>query len=124
MPTRKKEPASDEPQEPEAGQSQNPQPSAKLERLQQELNDEYLRCLQAVEQGRNAQQRRYADAYSELVTAVQNLRQEVMDRYRHVFRHDRAGRLVDAHEFEHLAFPVDRSSPASRILAREYPLSR
>jgi isocitrate dehydrogenase kinase/phosphatase len=27
-----------------------------------------------------------------------------------VFRHDRAGRLVDAQEFEHLAFPSDRFS--------------
>lgn len=39
-------------------------------------------------------------------------RREVMDRYRHVFRHDRAGRLVDAQEYEHLAFPRDRFSPA------------
>jgi isocitrate dehydrogenase kinase/phosphatase len=38
-------------------------------------------------------------------------RQEVMDRYRHVFQHDRAGRLVDAQEFEELAFPVARFSP-------------
>ena len=37
-------------------------------------------------------------------------RQEVMDRYRHVFRHDRAGRLVDAQEFEQLAFPRARFS--------------
>jgi isocitrate dehydrogenase kinase/phosphatase len=34
-----------------------------------------------------------------------------MDRYRHVFQHDRAGRLVDAQEFEELAFPVARFSP-------------
>ncbi len=32
-------------------------------------------------------------------------RQEVKDKYRHVFLHDRAGRLVDAQEFEHLKFP-------------------
>jgi isocitrate dehydrogenase kinase/phosphatase len=38
-------------------------------------------------------------------------RQEVMDRYRHVFQHDRAGRLVDAQEFEALAFPAGRFSP-------------
>jgi isocitrate dehydrogenase kinase/phosphatase len=38
-------------------------------------------------------------------------RREVMDKYRHVFRHDRAGRLVDAQEFEHLAFPTERFSP-------------
>ncbi|HET7827086.1 MAG TPA: bifunctional isocitrate dehydrogenase kinase/phosphatase [Anaeromyxobacter sp.] len=40
----------------------------------------------------------------------QTTRREVMDKYRHVFRHDRAGRLVDAQEFEKLAFPVDRFS--------------
>jgi isocitrate dehydrogenase kinase/phosphatase len=39
---------------------------------------------------------------------------EVMDKYRHVFRHDRAGRLVDAQEFEHLAFPAKRFSAPSR----------
>lgn len=39
-------------------------------------------------------------------------RREVMDKYRHVFRHDRAGRLVDAQEFEHLTFPTRRFSPA------------
>ncbi len=31
-------------------------------------------------------------------------RQEVMDKYALVFKHDRAGRLVDAQEFEHLQF--------------------
>jgi len=36
--------------------------------------------------------------------------QEVMDKYRLVFRHDRAGRLVDAQEFEHLEFARDRFS--------------
>jgi isocitrate dehydrogenase kinase/phosphatase len=41
----------------------------------------------------------------------QTTRREVMDKYRHVFRHDRAGRLVDAQEYEHLAFPADRFSP-------------
>jgi len=40
----------------------------------------------------------------------QTTRREVMDKYRHVFRHDRAGRLVDAQEFELLAFPVERFS--------------
>jgi isocitrate dehydrogenase kinase/phosphatase len=35
-------------------------------------------------------------------------RQDVMDRYRLVFRRDRAGRLVDAQEFEHLRFRKDR----------------
>ncbi|MBI3943916.1 MAG: bifunctional isocitrate dehydrogenase kinase/phosphatase [Chloroflexi bacterium] len=34
----------------------------------------------------------------------------VMDRYQLVFRHDRAGRLVDAQEFEHLKFSKDRFS--------------
>ncbi len=37
-------------------------------------------------------------------------RREIMDKYRHVFRHDRAGRLVDAQDFEHLAFPRERFS--------------
>ncbi|MCB9596340.1 MAG: bifunctional isocitrate dehydrogenase kinase/phosphatase [Sandaracinaceae bacterium] len=36
----------------------------------------------------------------------------VRDRYRWVYDHDRAGRLVDAQEFEHLAFPRDRFEPA------------
>jgi isocitrate dehydrogenase kinase/phosphatase len=39
-------------------------------------------------------------------------RQEVMDRYQLVFKHDRAGRLVDAQEFEHLTFDAKRFSPA------------
>jgi isocitrate dehydrogenase kinase/phosphatase len=37
-------------------------------------------------------------------------RQEVMDRYHLVFTHDRAGRLVDAQEFEHLRFEKSRFS--------------
>jgi isocitrate dehydrogenase kinase/phosphatase len=37
-------------------------------------------------------------------------RQDVMDRYQLVFKHDRAGRLVDAQEFEHLSFDTDRFS--------------
>ncbi len=37
---------------------------------------------------------------------------EVRAKYRIVSRHDRAGRLVDAQEFEHLRFPVDRFAPA------------
>jgi len=41
----------------------------------------------------------------------QTTRREVIDKYRHVFRHDRAGRLVDAQDYEHLAFPVRRFSP-------------
>jgi isocitrate dehydrogenase kinase/phosphatase len=38
-------------------------------------------------------------------------RAEVMQKYQLVFRHDRAGRLVDAQEFEHLAFERDRFAP-------------
>ncbi len=37
-------------------------------------------------------------------------RRQIMDRYRLVFHHDRAGRLIDAQEFEHLAFDRDRFS--------------
>jgi len=37
-------------------------------------------------------------------------RQTVMDNYQFVFRHDRAGRLVDAQEYEHLKFDRDRFS--------------
>ncbi len=35
-------------------------------------------------------------------------RNEVMDRYRLVFQHDRVGRMVDAQEFENLSFSRDR----------------
>lgn len=35
-------------------------------------------------------------------------RREVMQKYALVFKHDRAGRLVDAQEFRRLEFPVDR----------------
>lgn len=35
----------------------------------------------------------------------------VRERYDWVYRHDRAGRIVDAQEFEHLAFPADRFEP-------------
>ena len=49
-------------------------------------------------------------------------RQDVLDKYRLVFHHTRAGRLADVQEFEHLSFPVARfdlgsssgSSPAPR----------
>ena len=41
-------------------------------------------------------------------------REEVMKKYQLVFRHDRAGRLVDAQDFEHLTFP--RSRFDSRVL--------
>jgi isocitrate dehydrogenase kinase/phosphatase len=36
---------------------------------------------------------------------------EVREKYRLVFRHDRAGRLVDAQEFEHFEFDLDRFEP-------------
>lgn len=39
-------------------------------------------------------------------------RAEVMRRYRLVFEHDRAGRLVEAHEFEHLRIARDRFDDA------------
>jgi isocitrate dehydrogenase kinase/phosphatase len=39
-------------------------------------------------------------------------RAEVMGRYRIVFEHDRAGRLVEAHAFEHLRIPRERFDPA------------
>jgi isocitrate dehydrogenase kinase/phosphatase len=38
-------------------------------------------------------------------------RTEVMRKYRLVFEHDRAGRLVEAHEFEHLRIARDRFRP-------------
>lgn len=37
-------------------------------------------------------------------------REDVMDKYNLVFKHDRAGRLVDAQEFEHLQLPRHRFS--------------
>ncbi len=37
-------------------------------------------------------------------------RRDVMDRYQLVFKHDRAGRLADVQEFEHLAFARERFS--------------
>jgi isocitrate dehydrogenase kinase/phosphatase len=39
-------------------------------------------------------------------------REQVMEKYRLVFAHDRVGRLADAQEFEHLHFPRDRFDPA------------
>jgi isocitrate dehydrogenase kinase/phosphatase len=39
-------------------------------------------------------------------------RGDVMRRYRIVFEHDRAGRLVEAHEFEHLRIRRERFDPA------------
>src|SRR4029077_948739 len=37
---------------------------------------------------------------------------EVMRRYKLVFEHDRAGRLVEAHQFEHLRIARNRFEPA------------
>lgn len=42
----------------------------------------------------------------------QMTREQVKDKYNLVFRHDRAGRLIDAQEFEHLAFDRARFAPA------------
>ena len=40
------------------------------------------------------------------------VRQDVLDKYQIVFKHDRAGRLVDAQEFRYLKFPRSRFEPA------------
>ncbi len=49
-------------------------------------------------------------------------RREVMERYDLVFKHDRAGRLVDAQEFEHLTFERSRfSEPLLAELAAVAP---
>jgi isocitrate dehydrogenase kinase/phosphatase len=42
----------------------------------------------------------------------ESTRADVMRRYRLVFEHDRVGRLVEAHEFEHLSIARDRFDPA------------
>jgi isocitrate dehydrogenase kinase/phosphatase len=39
-------------------------------------------------------------------------RREVREKYQFVFEHDRAGRLVDVQQFEHLSFHRDRFEPA------------
>jgi isocitrate dehydrogenase kinase/phosphatase len=45
----------------------------------------------------------------EHIPAVKDVwRKEVMEKYSFVFRHDRAGRLIDAQEFRRLRFPVVR----------------
>ena len=41
-------------------------------------------------------------------------RQDVLDKYQLVFKHDRVGRLVDAQQFRHLGFPQDQFAPALR----------
>lgn len=38
-------------------------------------------------------------------------REDVIEKYQLVFRHDRAGRLIDTQEFVHLEFPVARFAP-------------
>ena len=49
-------------------------------------------------------------------------REDVRRRYRLVFEHDRAGRLVEAHEFEHLRIPGDRFDPELQAdLLRDAP---
>jgi isocitrate dehydrogenase kinase/phosphatase len=40
------------------------------------------------------------------------IREEVLKKYELVFKHDRAGRLVDAQEFKRLKFPRERFAPA------------
>ena len=40
------------------------------------------------------------------------VRQDVLDKYKFVFQHDRAGRLVDAQEFKRVRLPRARFSPA------------
>ncbi len=47
-------------------------------------------------------------------------RRRVMEKYRLVTRHDRAGRLVDAHEFENLRFDIDRFEPSLVDELREH----
>ena len=39
-------------------------------------------------------------------------RSDVLRRYKLVFEHDRAGRLIEAHEFEHLRIPRERFEPS------------
>ena len=39
-------------------------------------------------------------------------REQVMGKYQLVFKHDRAGRLIDTQEFVHLEFPLERFDPA------------
>jgi isocitrate dehydrogenase kinase/phosphatase len=47
----------------------------------------------------------------EIPAAKTVTRASVMQKYRLVFRHDRAGRLVEAQEFEHLRFDRERFTP-------------
>src|SRR5690606_24283742 len=47
-------------------------------------------------------------------------RSQVKEKYRYVFNHDRAGRLVDAQEFAYLALPKERFEPeVLDVLTRE-----
>jgi isocitrate dehydrogenase kinase/phosphatase len=46
-----------------------------------------------------------------LIPPKSTSRTEVMQRYDLVFKHDRAGRLVEAQEFEHLSFAKERFTP-------------
>ena len=51
-------------------------------------------------------------------------RSDVMRRYRLVFEHDRAGRLVEAHEFEHLRIAKERFDGALLEELRGMPRKR
>jgi isocitrate dehydrogenase kinase/phosphatase len=51
-------------------------------------------------------------------------RRHVIDRYQLAFRHDRAGRLVDAQEYEHLALPRAHVRGAPRRAAGQRPVER
>ena len=41
-------------------------------------------------------------------------RDDVMEKYQFVFKHDRAGRLIDTQEFTHIGFPLDKFDPSVR----------
>jgi isocitrate dehydrogenase kinase/phosphatase len=47
------------------------------------------------------------------------VRQEVLAKYELVFKHDRAGRLIDAQEFKRLKFPIKRFAPELLTELRE-----
>ncbi len=52
-------------------------------------------------------------------TPKKTTRREIMDKYDLVYRHDRAGRLVDAQEFEHLKFDGSCFAPQLLMELRE-----
>lgn len=49
------------------------------------------------------------------------VRQDVLDKYQFVFRHDRAGRLVDAQEFKRVRLPSPASRPRCSRNSRRRP---